>query len=192
MIESKVQLRRRMRAARRNLSVYGQRQAGRAVISRLGRSPQLLRARHIGIYWPMDGEIDIRGLVLRYPDKNFYLPVLPAAPHPQLRFRRWHGGNLTYRNRFRIPEPIQGPSQPPHQLDLVLLPLVAFDPSGARLGMGAGFYDRTFAFKRLLTGAGPELVGVAHQLQCVAELPTDSWDIPLGGVVTEQRLYRCH
>lgn len=191
MIADKAQLRRSMRTARRKLNVHQQRLTGRAVIAHLSRSPYLQCARHIGIYWPMDGEVDIRGLAARFADKHFYLPVLPAAPRPHLRFRRWHGGDLTYSNRFGIPEPLCGPSQPPQRLDLVLVPLVAFDPSGARLGMGAGFYDRTFAFKQLLPGAGPRLIGVAHQLQCVEHLPVDSWDIPLSGVVTERRLYCC-
>ena len=189
--ESKVQLRRRMRTARRDLGLYRQRQHGRAAVIQLGRTPQLQRARHIGIYWPMDGELDIRWLFQRFPDKHFYLPILPAAPRPHLRFRRWHGGPLTFRNRYRIPEPLRGASLAPHRLDMVLVPLVAFDETGARLGMGAGFYDRTFAFKRVLPGSGPELIGAAHQLQCVENLPTDSWDIPLGGVVTERRFYRC-
>ncbi|MEW5248320.1 5-formyltetrahydrofolate cyclo-ligase [Microbulbifer discodermiae] len=191
MTESKVQLRRHMRSARRSLSVYQQRLNGRNVINHLQRTPQLLRARHIGIYWPMDGEVDIRGLLQRQPNKYFYLPVLAPTPRPQLHFRRWRGDSPGYRNRFRIPEPLQGHSRPPQQLDLVLLPLVAFDAGGARLGMGAGFYDRTFAFKGLLRGAGPDLVGVAHQFQCVARLPTDSWDIPLQAVVTDRRLYPC-
>ncbi|MCW8126746.1 5-formyltetrahydrofolate cyclo-ligase [Microbulbifer halophilus] len=187
----KAELRRRMRTARRQLTVYQQRRHGRAATIQLSRSPLLQRAKHIGIYWPMDGELDIRWLIERFTDKHFYLPVLPHAPRPQLRFRRWHGSPLTYRNRYRIPEPVRGDSLSPRRLDLVLVPLVAFDRDGARLGMGAGFYDRTFAFKRPLPGSGPTLIGAAHQLQCVAQLPTDSWDIPLGGVVTEAGFYRC-
>lgn len=191
MIESKAQLRRRMRAARRALSIYAQRRAARAVTARLARNPQLRRARNIGIYWPMDGEVDIRTLQALFRGKNFFLPVLPEEPRAQLGFRRWHGGALHYRNRYGIPEPQRGQLLLPRLLDLVLLPLVAFDPTGGRLGMGAGLYDRTFAFKRLLPGAGPQLIGVAHQLQCVPRLPVDSWDIPLGAVVTEAGLYRC-
>ncbi|SHF85874.1 5-formyltetrahydrofolate cyclo-ligase [Microbulbifer donghaiensis] len=187
----KAELRRRMRTARRQLSVYQQRLHGRAAAIHLSRDPHMQRAKHVGIYWPMDGELDVRWLFQRFADKHFYLPVLPAEPHPHLRFRRWHGGPLSYRNRFRIPEPLRGHTLPPAQLDVVLVPLVAFDPSGARLGMGAGFYDRTFALKRLFRGAGPALIGAAHQLQCVAHLPTESWDIPLDAVVTETRIYRC-
>lgn len=189
--EGKWQLRRRMRAARRNLDTNRQRVTSQAVVNRLSSHPALLKARHIALYWPMDGEVDVRGLVKRFPEKRFYLPVLPHAPHPQLRFVHWHGRALTYRNRYHIPEPVRGHSHTPERLDLVLMPLVAFDPSGARLGMGAGFYDRTFAIQRMLPGAGPRLLGIAHQLQCVPFLPTDSWDIPLHGVVTESHSFRC-
>ncbi|WP_444943024.1 5-formyltetrahydrofolate cyclo-ligase [Microbulbifer sp. ZKSA006] len=192
MTESKAQLRRRMRAGRRALSAYQQRLHGRAAITLLSRIPQMNRAAHVGIYWPMDGELDIRYLLSRFPTKHFYLPQLPAEPHPHLRFRRWQGEPLAFRNRYRIPEPVRTTYRAPKLLDLVLVPLVAFDPSGARLGMGAGFYDRTFEHKQLLPGTGPQLIGAAHQLQCVDHLPTDNWDIPLDMVVTEQQIYRCH
>ncbi|MCO1333406.1 5-formyltetrahydrofolate cyclo-ligase [Microbulbifer sp. OS29] len=191
MIENKSQLRRRIRAERRELGAYQQRLHGRAATTLLSRTPQMNRAMHIGIYWPMDGELDIRCLLQRFPKKQFYLPVLPAEPHPHLRFSRWHGGPLTFRNRYRIPEPVAGPYRAPNLLDLVLVPLVAFDPSGSRLGMGAGFYDQTFEHKQLLPGIGPQLIGAAHQLQCLDHLPTDNWDIPLDMVVTEKRIYRC-
>ncbi|SDK01529.1 5-formyltetrahydrofolate cyclo-ligase [Microbulbifer yueqingensis] len=191
MSESKAELRRTMRNARRGLSVYQQRLAAHSAINSLRTAPEFRTARRVGIYWPMDGELNLLGLARRFPDKRFYLPLLPREPRPHLRFCHWRGGALTFRNRFGIPEPVRGDSRSPLGLDLVLVPLVAFDPSGARLGMGAGFYDRTFAFKRHFPGAGPAMIGAAHQLQCVEHLPTDSWDIPLDAVVTDRRLYRC-
>lgn len=189
---SKQQLRRKIRTARRALSAYQQRMASRRLCARLALCPELRRARHIGLYWPMDGEIDPRPLLKRFPHKRFYLPALPRSARTTMAFLHWPGATLRYRNRYGIPEPVLGRSASirPERLDLVLLPLVAFDPSGARLGMGAGYYDRTFAFKHLHPGSGPDLVGVAHQLQCVDHLPVESWDIPLKLVATDQRLYR--
>jgi 5-formyltetrahydrofolate cyclo-ligase len=190
---SKQQLRQQIRAARRGLGRYHQRLASRRLCARLALSPELKRAQHIGIYWPMDGEIDPRPLLQRFPTKRFYLPVLPRAARNTMTFLHWPGARLRYRNRYGIPEPVAGRSEQrtPAQLDLVLLPLVAFDPKGARLGMGGGYYDRSFAFKRINPGKGPQLVGIAHQLQCVAQLPVESWDIPLVLVATDERLYRC-
>ena len=190
---SKQQLRRQIRAARRALSAHQQRMASRRLCARLALCAELKRARHIGLYWPMDGEIDPRPLLKRFPHKRFYLPALPRATRSTMTFLHWPGATLRYRNRYGIPEPVLGRSASisPERLDLVLLPLVAFDPSGARLGMGAGYYDRTFAFKHLHPGRGPDLVGVAHQLQCVDHLHTESWDIPLRLVATDHHLYRC-
>lgn len=192
---SKPQLRRHMRSARRALTVYQQRTASHRLCTRLALTAEVRRAQHIGIYWPMDGEVDLRPLLQRLRSKRFYLPVLPQSPRQQLSFHRWQGEPLRYNNHYGIPEPLVGNPhnelRPPHFLDLVLLPLVAFDPSGGRLGMGAGYYDRTFAFKHSLPGSGPQLIGVAHQLQCVDALPVDNWDIPLTMVATDRRLYRC-
>ena len=94
-------------------------------------------------------------------------------------------------NRYGIPEPNCHANEwiEPHQLDLVLMPLVGFDSEGNRLGMGGGYYDRSFAF---LTQPGsiqkPHLLGIAHELQRVDTLPHEAWDVPMNAVVTEQGL----
>ena len=72
----------------------------------------------------------------------------------------------------------------------VLFPLVGFDETGGRLGMGGGFYDRTFAFSRIRPCMAPKLVGLAHDFQRVEQLPIEPWDVPLHGVVTDKRCYR--
>ena len=192
-LPTKMQLRKQIRAARRGLTPNQQRQASQRLCQRLARSPEMKRARHIGIYWPMDGEIDPRLLLARFPHKHFYLPALPRPGRTTMTFLHWPGAQLRYRNRYGIPEPVIGRSEvrAPQKLDLVLVPLVAFDPFGARLGMGAGYYDRTFAFKHQRPGSSPQMVGVAHQLQCVERLPAESWDIPLALVATDRKLYRC-
>jgi 5-formyltetrahydrofolate cyclo-ligase len=79
-------------------------------------------------------------------------------------------------------------------LDVVLMPLVGFDRTGARLGMGGGFYDATFAFKQKLstgskTSTGkPALIGLAHACQQVESLATDTWDIPLFAIATDKEI----
>ncbi len=77
------------------------------------------------------------------------------------------------------------------RLDLVLVPLVAFDGNGNRLGMGAGYYDRTFHFLRHRRHwLKPRLVGLAFDMQRVADLQPAAWDVPLNAVVTETGLTR--
>jgi 5-formyltetrahydrofolate cyclo-ligase len=78
----------------------------------------------------------------------------------------------------------------PWSLDLVFVPLVAFDKEGHRLGMGGGYYDRTFAFKTKHSHLkGPKLIGLAHDFQLQSQLPVMPWDIPLNAVITEAAIY---
>ena len=76
------------------------------------------------------------------------------------------------------------------QLDVVIAPLVAFDESLNRLGMGGGYYDRTFAFrKRARVLRRPVLIGVAYSFQRVDRLQPENWDVPLDVVITEKESY---
>ncbi|VAW65464.1 5-formyltetrahydrofolate cyclo-ligase, partial [hydrothermal vent metagenome] len=78
----------------------------------------------------------------------------------------------------------------PRQMQLILTPLVGFDIMGNRLGMGGGFYDRSLSFTRFRKSShAPWLMGLAHQLQCVKQLPLQTHDIPMKIIATEQGLY---
>ena len=76
------------------------------------------------------------------------------------------------------------------QMEVVIVPLVGFDKAGNRLGMGGGYYDRTFTRKHTLHLQRPKLIGWAHECQKVPQLPTQPWDVPLDAVVTEKQIYR--
>jgi 5-formyltetrahydrofolate cyclo-ligase len=101
-------------------------------------------------------------------------------------------GEPLINNQFSIPEPSIRLRQPtkPWALDLVIMPLVAFDADCNRLGMGGGYYDRTFAYlNKRRFWRKPILIGVAHECQRVANLESEVWDIPLDAVVTEEKIY---
>jgi 5-formyltetrahydrofolate cyclo-ligase len=185
------QLRLRMRRRRRALSPQQQRLAAQQLCRRLRSQPLFLRARHIALYLTNDGEIDPVEL-LRLAErlgKHCYLPVL--RPGQRLGFKRYRSGDALRRNRFGIPEPCRRGRRHSRGLDLVLLPLVAFDAEGGRLGMGGGFYDRTFAWIRQQPQLrAPALVGLAHHFQQVEHLLTASWDIPLQGIATDHGFIR--
>ena len=91
-------------------------------------------------------------------------------------------------NRYGIGEPagLRYCAIAPAQLDIVLLPLAGFDKNGGRLGMGGGFYDRCFAFKKRSAQQKPLLIGIAHHCQEVSALPVDNWDIGLDMIITDR------
>ena len=145
------QLRRLLRKARRELSPCAQRLAARGLYQQLAQHPLFRRAKHIALYLPTDGEIDPR-LLLREAQrrgKTTYLPVLSAWPRTKMVFQRLSPGEKLRPNRYRILEPRinHARQRKVWALDLVLLPLVGFDETGGRLGMGGGFYDRSLAYQ---------------------------------------------
>lgn len=193
----KKQLRQRLRTRRNALTAREQQDAAQSVARQLSVTPEFIRSRHIAVYWPNDGEVDPTPLVERawQLGKQCYLPVLHPTQPRRLWFVLWQPDTALYPNRFGIPEPnaYREPRLAAEFLNLVLLPLVGFDASGGRLGMGGGFYDRTFSFKadqRRIVGRGPDLFGLAHACQEVPALPCEPWDIPLRAVVTDQGIVR--
>jgi len=159
---------------------------------RLLRSNWFRDSKYLAFYLANDGEIDTRLLLDAALDrgKQCFLPRIDTGTQPRMQFARYRRGDRLAKNRFGIAEPLPRASIiAPSQLDLVLVPLVGFDTKGGRLGMGAGYYDRSFATKRQYPTASPRLIGLAHQCQCVALLPDNDWDVPLDGVVTDAATY---
>lgn len=185
-------LRKNLRQQRRALSPEQQTAAALSLDRHLTAMGLLYRHRDIAFYVASDGEIDPHRFLQRALAMGVrcYLPVLHA--NTTLRFVRYRQGEVLIPNRFGIPEPqAAGDYCPPWLLGAVLLPLVGFDRQGSRLGMGAGYYDRTFEFSRRQPGLRcPRLLGLAHSCQEVAALQVNSWDIPVSGIVTEKEVIK--
>lgn len=191
---SKSELRRELRARRAALSNAEQKLAARRLAARVGGTRLFRACERIACYLASDGEIDPSDVIERIwrTHKTAYLPVLSDRGGARLRFAPIVPGAELTPNRYGIPEPrvparalVRAP-----ELDLLLLPLVAFDAQGNRLGRGAGYYDRTLAFlraRRFLRK--PRVLGLAHDFQRVDAVPTDSWDVPLDGIVTDRAVY---
>ena len=184
----KSELRRRMRQQRFDLPARVRSAAARRVVTAVTRLSWFHQAHRVAFYLPHRGELDLSELPLRRPDKRYFLPLLPARHGRPLWFAPLRPGTPLRRNRYGIPEP----AVPRHEwlhaarLDLVMVPLVAFDRRGGRLGMGGGYYDATLAFlKQRDRWLRPRTVGVAYAVQEVEALPVDLWDVPMMAIVTE-------
>ena len=147
--------------------------------------PLFKNADRLAVYYPVGGEADpgeIAHAALT-AGKSVYLPAIDGN---SLRFRAWNEGSAMRPNRFGIPEPVTDDECDPADLDLVFAPLAAFDGAGNRIGMGSGFYDRTFAFLREDRQRRPCLTGVAYEFQRQAAIAAQPWDVPLHGILTER------
>lgn len=187
------QLRRQMRQLRRALPAATRDEAHRQFVRLLGGTYRLRPQQRIAVYFAYGHEADLRNVidVARRRGCLLYLPVITDFRHSRMRFVRYRTDSVMRVNRYGIaePDPRHAEVIPVRELDLILLPLVAFDERGWRLGSGAGFYDR--ALHHLREGRRwrrPKLIGVGYECQRVAHLQPDRWDVPLDGMLTERGL----
>ena len=188
-------LRKQIREKRRALSDSEREQASFLLCERIAASRIFQHSKHIAFYLPNDGEIDLSLLIEHawQKGKQCYLPVLAEPNTQRLWFIPFTPDTKLKPNRFGIPEPIHSHTtrlRKTLSLDLLLMPLVAFDEQGNRMGMGGGFYDRTLAFLRHRQHwHKPNLLGIAYEFQKQQQLETNPWDIPLQAIATEKDIY---
>ena len=185
------ELRRRNRRLRAELSAEQLAQAAAALAQRILSLDEFLNAHRLAAYFAVNGEIGLDPVIdaALAAGKQVFLPNLDRHA---LRFAPYFHGQKMRTNRFRLPEPDVDDSEmlDPDQLDLVLVPLVVFDAERNRIGMGGGFYDRSFAFRKHSARTAPVLIGVAHELQKVDRIIAEEWDVRLDMVVTDRALYK--
>lgn len=183
----KKNLRQTMRTLRNSLPEDYREKASISICKQLRSLPEYRDAERVGLYAAHQSEVDLSDIVktATLEGKTCFFPVilenqtltfLPISPNQDWRV-----------NRYGIAEPVgtRENAIPINQLDLLILPLIAFDDQGNRLGSGAGFYDRTLAHEK--PGC---LIGVAFECQHQPSIPVDDWDIPLSLIITEKTLYR--
>lgn len=184
-------IRQHVRHLRRALTEEQQEQAADRLAEHAVNFAPLANANHVALFLSVDGELNTRPLIAKLwqQKKQVYLPVLHPFAAGHLLFLRYTPDTLLTPNKLRIPEPPLDIRQliTLDKLDVMLVPLVAFDQTGQRLGMGGGFYDRTLQHWRR-HGFLP--VGLAHDCQQVDSLPAAAWDVPLPAVLTPSRLWQ--
>jgi 5-formyltetrahydrofolate cyclo-ligase len=185
---NKIDLREHYRARRKQAALTVKDAPERAV-AHLVQHVAFLSSQHIACYRAYGYEMNTLPLMqaIWQAKKRCYLPILQLDR--TLQFARYEPNDVLRSNRFGILEPLPTADiLPPEALDVVLLPLIAFDKAGRRLGTGGGYYDRTFAFLNDAVVIKPILLGLAYEAQEAPSLPNESWDVRLQGVVTEQQM----
>jgi 5-formyltetrahydrofolate cyclo-ligase len=185
------EMRQRNRQRRAALTAQQLEAASKALAQKIVALDAYHRAQRLAVYFAVNGEIGLDPLIdhALAAGKQVYLPNLDQQ---SLRFSPYFRGQKMRINKFRLSEPDVADDQmlSPAELDLVLTPLVVFDASRNRIGMGGGFYDRSFAMRQDAAVSRPQLVGVAHEMQKAEQIVPEAWDVRLDMVVTDQAIYR--
>jgi len=190
-VESHDELRQSNRKLRAALNTTQLDQATQALAEKILCLTEYQQAHRVAAYFAVNGEIGLNPVIdhALAQGKDVYLPNLDRKA---LRFSPYSHAQKMRINRFRLPEPDieDGEMLAPQELDLVLAPLVVFDSFRNRIGMGGGFYDRSFAFRKNPEHTRPVLIGVAHEIQKVDRIIPEEWDVQLDMIVTDQAIYK--
>ncbi len=192
MSSSLAQLRRQLRQQRRRVSSFKQRQSQQLTFARLRNHPIFKQQQRIGLYLHAFGEIHTRLLILECfrLGKQVYLPMI-CNMNQHLHWVKINQQQyLTRRfaqHRLGMQQAMQSRAYSVRHLDLLIMPLLACDHTGTRLGMGGGFYDKTLsrAHKK------PYRLGLAHDFQLLDQpLVREVWDQPLDALLTPQHFLK--
>jgi len=197
---TRASIRQVLRTKRKSLTASFQKTAAEALLLRLQNNIVVTEAEHIALYLANNGELDLQPFIhwCWQQNKHIYLPVVHPFSKGHLLFLRYDNNSTMAINRYNIEEPKLDVRyiKPIQQLDIIFTPLVAFDSTGARIGMGGGYYDRTLAnwYENYVQDAqySPSIIGIAHDCQQITEVPHEVWDIPLPRIITPTRTIECN
>jgi 5-formyltetrahydrofolate cyclo-ligase len=182
----KMSLRQPMLAKRRALTETEARSAGLLAQQALIATREFAEARVVGLYAPVHNEVETSE-VMDAALASAKIVLFPAVCPGGMEFRRVCDPGMLRRGAFRIPEPdAMCPVHSPGEADLIVIPGIAFDMSGKRIGYGKGYYDRAL---HQLEGKG-RLVGFCYDFQVVGEIPAEPHDVRMDMIVTERRIFR--
>ncbi len=171
----------RLIAARQAIPVSARTSADAEIAAELTRRLGDPSGRTVALYWPFKGEPDLRewAAEMRVSGARMCLPVVVQKASPLI-FRAWTGAEKLERGVWNIPIP---PEKAPEVVpDVVISPVVGFDPGNYRLGYGGGFYDRTLAGLRA-AGHRPRVIGVGFTLQRIPTIYPQPYDVALDEAV---------
>jgi 5-formyltetrahydrofolate cyclo-ligase len=178
----KRKLRESMQQKRMHLPHAAMLSASQSIARHFADHPVLAFAASFAGYRAMRGELDVMEIfkVMERYAKQTALPYV--TPEKTLVYRQWKLNDPLMRHALGMEEPL--PEAPEIIPEIILVPLLAFDGEGYRLGYGGGYYDRTIEIMRELPKP-PLFFGVGFSMQEVDLVPTNAQDAPLDGVITE-------
>lgn len=192
--KSKADIRQQFKASCQQIPIQYRESAGKEAAKLLVKLPFFAACQRVACYLSTAHEFDSTPIIeaIWQAKKQCYVPVLTGENEKALYFARYQYGDALHLNRYSILEPTSNSHKlPPENLDLVLVPLIAFDCYGHRLGSGGGYYDRTFAFLHANPNPKPLMIGLGFTSQQIDALPKDPWDIRLDGILTEKEFITC-
>lgn len=180
----KNELRQQCRVLRRELGGEQRQRASQAICQHLAAWSVFQRAQTIAAYLPMKAEVDVRPLLGQFPQKHWLLPRIAPEEDHRMDFHIYDPARLLV-HPFGMAEPAGDlPVVLAEEIELVLVPGLAYDRQGWRLGYGGGYYDR---FLSRFDGIS---VGVAYQALVLESLPHSGYDVPVGWIVSELGLFK--
>jgi 5-formyltetrahydrofolate cyclo-ligase len=179
-------LRREVLAARDAMPEEERRAHGRAIADRVLGLPELGGARTVMAFWSFGSEVDTAPLLEALGERDLAV-ALPRIEGTEVVPVAYRPGDEVRQTSFGAFEPAGGRVLSPVEIDLVLVPGVAFDRRGGRVGYGGGFYDRLLPHLR----PGIPAIAIAFGLQVVDEVPAGGVDRGVDAIVTEREVIRC-
>ena len=142
------------------------------------------QGKYIGIYWPLKGEVDIR-FIKDNNDEKFALPS--SGKTKTISYHHWSNNQLVLDSN-KIPAPKQENAIKPNDISILLVPAIAIDQDGYRLGYGGGYFDRLR--QKDLWFSIPSFVVISNNCISKKPLPRDKWDLPFNGWISEKGLHQ--
>ncbi|XOF33404.1 MAG: 5-formyltetrahydrofolate cyclo-ligase [Candidatus Electrothrix sp. YB6] len=189
----RINLRKRLLAARDRLDAEQRRKKSRCIHTLLLAQPEVVAAEHLFVYVHFRSEVETAELIdqLLAAGETVSVPVTLVRESRLLAVQITDPATQLHPGSFGIPEPtgeqIGRATVDPATIDLVLVPGSVFDPAGGRLGYGGGFYDRFLTLDAPQAGR----IGLAYTLQMVDQVPMEPHDQHMDMVMTEERIYEC-
>ena len=143
-----------------------------------------IEGKYIGIYWPLKGEVDIRFI----KELNNQKVALPSSSKVKgLKYHHWSNNHLELDSN-KIPAPTRESAINPKDISMLLVPAIAIDQEGYRLGYGGGYFDRLR--QKDVWISIPSFVVISNNCISKKPLPRDKWDLPFSGWISEKGLHQ--